>query len=375
MPDPIQTVIIKAVSFCNLGCTYCSAHCDGRLPRQVSPECVLTVFRELLEDRRIDSRCKVLWHGGEPTLYDPRNADRIMSELLRMGKELAVGFDFIMQTNGFSISPEWLRLIGKYGIGLGISCDGPEKIHDACRKTASRTGSYRNVAATIRTLSELKIPVSLLSVIDRRQAEDVDAFYDWAAGLNLPIKLNPRFSENMDPADFRNYYRFLRDFLCRYLRGDADFPVEPLSGMLRSMLRDSPAAECAYSGNCGRHILCIDHSDRLSACGRVADRGGCAHPVVAGRVVETVDKIGLQAENALRERFELRQCRSCEHFAHCHAGCSAYLDRGNVAFYCEAFRDFRDFMSGDALKLLKERLLRERESISAQLKRLGKHDG
>ena len=359
----VQSIIIKAVSICNLACTYCSAKCSEHLPQQVSPECVLAVFQELLDHHQICSPCKVIWHGGEPTLYDPEKADHIMSELVLMGKKQCVEFDFVMQTKGFSISPPWMRLIQNYKIGIGISCDGPEKIHDLCRKTMSKTGSYKNVMDTIRTFSNLKIPVSLLSVIDIRQAENVKGFYSWAAKMNLPIKLNPLFSDAMEAEDFSRYLNFLRGFLQCYLQDDADFSVEPLKGMFQSILNDSPARECAFSGNCGKHILCIDYSDRLSACGRINEKNGYSHPIAAGKIIETVKKIQSQAAAELKTRFSLMQCSTCSWFKICHAGCSAYLDQNNIVFYCKAIRDFWDFMNGDALRLLKKRLLKERELI------------
>lgn len=363
MPGEVQTIIIKAVSICNLACTYCSAKCSEHIPQQVSPDCVLLVFQELLDHHQISSHCKVIWHGGEPSLYDPEKADHIMSKLVLMGKKQSVEFDFVMQTNGFSISAAWMQLIQKYQIGIGISCDGPEEIHDSCRKTMSKTGSYKNVMNAIRTFSNMKIPVSLLSVIDMRQTENVNVFYRWAAKMNLPIKLNPLFSDNMAAEDFPRYFNFLRGFLQCYLQDDADFSVEPLKGMFQSILNDSPARACAFSGNCGKHILCIDYSDRLSACGRINERNGCSYPIASGKIIETVEKIQNQSAAELGNRFSLMQCRTCSWFKICHAGCSAYLNKNNIVFYCEAIRDFWNFMNGDALMLLKKRLLKERELI------------
>ena len=371
MTAPLQTIIIKAVSVCNLACAYCSARCGGQAPRQVRPESVLTVFGELLENRRIGHSCKVLWHGGEPTLYDPEKADHIMSRLIAAGKQQDVVFDFIMQTNGFSIPPAWLELIDKYRIRIGISCDGPAPMHDSCRKTAAGAGSYENVMKTVRSLTGMGIAVSLLCVIDRRQEESVDAFYAWAAEQKLPVKLNPRFSDDMSPADFRKYFDFLCGFLRCYLRGEADFPVEPLGGLLRAVLNDSPAGECSFSGNCGKHILCIDHLDRISACGRFSDQNRFVYPIAAGRVAETVDEIRARAGKLLEERFARMQCGKCGSFKFCHAGCSAYLDAGNIASYCEAGGNFRDFMNGEALRLLKSRLLKERGLLLSQAEQCG----
>ena len=369
MSATVQTIIIKSVSFCNLACTYCSAHCGEHIRQQVRPESVLTVFNELLEAGRIAPACKVLWHGGEPSLYDPQKADFIMSELALLGKKRCVKFDFSMQTNGFSISPAWMRLIRKYRIGIGISCDGPEAVHDLCRKTATETGSYKNVMETIQTFSKMKIPVSLLSVIDRRQAGHADSFYQWAAAQNRPIKLNPLFSENMGHADLEGYFDFLCSFLRYYFQGDADFSVEPLNGMILSVLNDSPAHECAFSGNCGKHILCINYSDKLSACGRITDRNEFVYPIISGKIIEIVDVIKEQANRALHARISRMQCTSCRYFKMCHAGCSAYLDQNSIRFYCESIRKFWGFMNGEALILLKERLLKERKALLPLLDR------
>lgn len=362
-PHCIHTVILKCVSICNLSCDYCSADCASHHFRTLDPDFVLVSFCKLLEENYISKRCKILWHGGEPTLFNAEKADKLMSEMIQCANRAGVKLAFIMQSNGFHIGDQWYKLIEKYRINMGISLDGPPEIHDLYRHTASGEGSYVNVIKNIDKLINSDNSVSLLSVIDHRHINKAELFFNWYSELKLPIKLNPYFSSDISKNEFQNYFEFLKEIFTISLNSDEDFSIEPLGSILRGILWDKTVPECNYSGNCGKGIICLDYDGQISICSRLSEEKECSLKINADMIHEQFIELSEVAAKKNQTRQELLNCNACQYFKLCHGGCSAYLNSKNAFSYCIAIKNFFRYIEEPGLILLKQRLLREKQKL------------
>lgn len=154
-------VIIKLVERCNLKCSYCYYYTDENSEVYGRPSLMGSdVLDNLLDfiDDAIDEvpvrRVVFGFHGGEPTLAKAEKA-RAFCELARERLSHKVEVLFALQTNGVHVSPAWLQLIEDERIGVGISIDGPEHLHDRYRVDHRDRGSYARVIETLGKLLPL----------------------------------------------------------------------------------------------------------------------------------------------------------------------------------------------------------------------------
>ena len=150
MTDAI--IILKIIDQCNINCSYCyyysrsAASLRKTKQRQISEK--LSFLAEHLMTSEIISKAErflLVLHGGEPLMVDPRIVEQFLD--LIVGKYPNAYFK--LQTNGIDVSDDWLRLISKHKISIGVSVDGPEEIHDKYRKDSRGRGTHsRAVSGT-----------------------------------------------------------------------------------------------------------------------------------------------------------------------------------------------------------------------------------
>jgi uncharacterized protein len=128
------------------------------------------VFELTLE--RIRGHCRftgqeyteIVFHGGEPFLIGAA----VFDEWCAMARARLAGITragFAIQTNGTLIDDEWIEVIRRHRIQIGISMDGPKAIHDVFRVDHAGRGSHAQVEQGIARLREARIPFGILCVI------------------------------------------------------------------------------------------------------------------------------------------------------------------------------------------------------------------
>lgn len=162
--DTLNRVELLVATDCNLRCRYCYAHGGnyGMHAEKMTPAAARTYLTNLLVGRyhRVQ---KVSFFGGEPTLCPDtiQAVCEFFSEHTKNGT-----FDempcFLMVSNGTLIDERMANLIHKYRIGVTISIDGPEEIHDLNRVDAAGNGSYARVVRGIELLNQVGSPPLLL---------------------------------------------------------------------------------------------------------------------------------------------------------------------------------------------------------------------
>jgi uncharacterized protein len=152
-------VVVKITERCNLACTYCYFFFkDDQSHALHSPVMSERTYRRLaeflgqgIEDLGLDT-VNIIFHGGEPLLMKPARF-RHLCETFRAA-DPHKKMRFAIQTNGVLISDEWIDLFEEFKIGVGISMDGPARIHDAYRVDHKGRGSHAQVVAGLRKVQE-----------------------------------------------------------------------------------------------------------------------------------------------------------------------------------------------------------------------------
>lgn len=174
MPTEIKGLVVKIVQRCNLNCSYCYMyqHADQSW-RQRPPFMSEEIFGQLLDrveeycDGRPGREMNLTFHGGEPMLIGAERFDRLVSMAVeRLKDRVSLG----MQTNGTLVDDEWIEVLKRHNLRVGVSLDGPPEIHDLSRVDHAGRGSYSEVVQGLRKLQENRVFSSVLTVINPGQS-------------------------------------------------------------------------------------------------------------------------------------------------------------------------------------------------------------
>ena len=158
---------------CNLDCRYCYY-----LPKQALLEQARSprMSDEMLE-RHIaqfiaaQSGDEVVfsWQGGEPTLLGLdffRQVVALQARYKRPGQRI----ENDLQTNGTLLDADWAVFLKTHRFLVGLSCDGPARLHDVYRVSKGGQPTHAKVVAAARLLRQHEIPFSVLCVVNRENA-------------------------------------------------------------------------------------------------------------------------------------------------------------------------------------------------------------
>jgi uncharacterized protein len=158
VPDAFSfDIVLKVAERCNLACKYCYYYFqkyDGNkntpfMSREVVDELPRYLARSL-DDLNI-AGFNVVLHGGEPLLMKKYDFDYLCTRI-REGLAGKVEVQFAIQTNGVLIDNEWIDIFHKHKISVGVSIDGPQHLHDQCRRDHTGRGSYDGAVRGLRLL-------------------------------------------------------------------------------------------------------------------------------------------------------------------------------------------------------------------------------
>ncbi len=165
---------------CNLECKYCYANMENKEKNTLSDETItkiLNILAPLYESILIE------FHGGEPLLC----WNKIEDVVIKYHK--VKNFYFGIQTNGTLLTQEVIDFIKKYSIRVGVSVDGPQKIHDRNRCYSNRRGSFHDARRGISLFQQNGVPFTTISVVEKPK-ECLEMFDFFIENRIEKIKLN-----------------------------------------------------------------------------------------------------------------------------------------------------------------------------------------
>jgi uncharacterized protein len=245
-------VSFKIAERCNLACDYCyfffngDSSSDDR-PAIVAKSTVRDVGRFLGDGAR-DLGIKavvIALHGGEPLMVGKRRFATFVETLMETISPHAT-LRFGIQTNGVLLDEEWLDLLARYSIRLGISIDGPKHIHDSVRTDHKGGGSYDRVVAALelaqahRAKRGLEEPGAIAVVHPGSSAREVYNHLVHELGLRRLDFLLPKDNwDNFDARKVQLVGDFYLDLLDCWLEDDdPTINIRTLKVMLAPFLTD-----------------------------------------------------------------------------------------------------------------------------------------
>jgi uncharacterized protein len=136
------------------------------MSRKTARQVAERIREHLFESSYLSPRpVPIVFHGGEPLMMKIEDLQRLI-ETFREVFEPDLKPLFGMQTNAMLVRDDYIELMNREGMQIGVSCDGPPAINDLFRVNHSGRGSGKKVEAALRKLSGQPCFKTILCVIN-----------------------------------------------------------------------------------------------------------------------------------------------------------------------------------------------------------------
>ncbi|MBB5048051.1 uncharacterized protein HNR60_002812 [Rhodopseudomonas rhenobacensis] len=172
-----RLLILQPTPFCNIDCGYCYLP-DRNDRHRMSFDIVEAAVRLVFQHELAAQDFTVVWHGAEPLVLPVswyRHAFAAASRGAPQGTVLA----HAMQTNATLINDEWCDFFLENSIRVGVSIDGPARLHDARRRTRSGKATHARVVEGIQLLQRKNVPFHVICVIGQQTLDAADELADF----------------------------------------------------------------------------------------------------------------------------------------------------------------------------------------------------
>jgi uncharacterized protein len=369
---------------CNLDCKYCFYLEKEKLfPAnenfKMSDEVLETYIRQYIEQQNVPE-VSFAWQGGEPTLLGVNFFRKVVALQKKYANAKSISNAF--QTNGTLLDDEWGGFLAESGFLVGLSIDGPAKLHDAYRVDKKGGATYERVIAGLRVLKKHKVEFNTLTVVNRVNSQKPLEVYRFlrdigsgfiqfiplverladaeAKKLGLDLATPPRADEEgqkrMPVTDWsvepKQYGEFLCTIFDEWVRRDVGRTfVQIFDVTLGNTLATlgSPHSQggglCVFSEKCGT-ALAMEHNGDVYACDHYVypqfKLGNVLNHSLGEMVASDFQrKFGHDKSDTLP-----RYCRECDVRGLCHGECPKHRfirtpdgDPG-LNYLCRAYKHF-----------------------------------
>ncbi len=122
------------------------------------------------------------WHGGEPTLLGVDYYRRVV-ELQQLHKSPGQRIVNGMQTNGTLLDETWCRFLAKEKFSIGISIDGPQRLHDLFRRIGSGKSCFSQCLRGYELLRQFGVSTEILCVVHAENVRFPREVYEFLKNL------------------------------------------------------------------------------------------------------------------------------------------------------------------------------------------------
>jgi uncharacterized protein len=306
------------------------------------------------------------WQGGEPTLL---GLD-FFRGVVKLQKEFGSGkkIENVLQTNGVLLDECWAEFLAQNAFLVGISIDGPRRMHDEYRIDKAGRPTYDRVAKAISLLKKHSVRFNTLTVVNRFNSTNAQTVYRFlksigseymqfiplverrarvprAGGLSL---VAPDFTEDADLTPCSVEANAFGSFLCtifdEWVRYDVGKHYIQIFEVALEIWYGLGASLCAFQETCGRTMA-------IESCG---DLYSCDHFVYPeyklGNVMNTsLRELAVSAKQrvfGIKKHQLPRDCRECDVRFACNGECPKHRflltpdGEPGINYLCSAYRRF-----------------------------------
>lgn len=276
---------------CNLDCKYCfyleKEKLFPKTHRWAMDPSVLESYVSQYIALQPSNEVQFAWQGGEPTLL---GVD-FFRKVVELQSKYADGKTIrnALQTNGTLLTEEWCRFLSEHKFLVGLSIDGPRKLHDHYRVDKGGAPTFDKVMRGLELLKKLQVDFNTLTVVNRfnsqypleiyRFLKEVGSGYmqfipivERRAAIpdkNGLVLIQPKFEDTAQVTDWsvepRKYGEFLARIFDEWVRRDVGrYFVQHFDVALESWMGLDPSL-CIFHTTCGS-AMAMEHNGDVYSC-------------------------------------------------------------------------------------------------------------
>lgn len=348
---------------CNLDCAYCFYTEKTGLFPLARPMDEAMLERYVCDHMAAQPGDEVTfyWQGGEPILLGLdyfRHVVALQRRHAPAGKRIAN----VLQTNGVLIDDAWAGFLAEHGFLVGLSLDGPRRLHDRHRRDHQGRSSFDAVLAALACLQRHGVAVNTLTVVHRDNSRHGREIYRFLKRLGVEVmqfiplveRLRPEGGLAPPPGPANDstatvapwsvppggYGAFLCEIFDDWVKTDVGrIFVQPFDIAL-ALWAGLPSPLCVFAETCG-DALALEHDGSVYACDHYV------YPEYRLGRLDEIPLVELAASPAQRafglaKRETLpTECRACPFLFACHGGCPKHrIAAGAANHLCPSYRRF-----------------------------------
>lgn len=357
---PAASILIKPASAnCNMDCQYCFYKCLSSNREEYSKGFMSEETLEKLIRNAItygEGLLTFAFQGGEPTLAGLDFFKKAVALQKEYGKEKPnLRIENTLQTNATLLDEEWCEFFRQENFLLGVSLDGPRKVHDDARLMGSHKPSFEIVMKNISLLKKFRVDFNILTVVTEELSHKASALYSFYKRNGFDyVQLIPCMDEeqrqsmsgghNPYAVKPQSYGRFLCEFFDLwyedFIRGDI-MDVRMFSN-LAQMSVGYPSEECGMCGHCNCYFV-VEGDGSVYPCDFY-----CMDEYKIGTVENGFQQ--LRETQIVRDFEEISyekspECEECEHYSLCRGGCRRFREpfiggKPQLNYLCPGYKMF-----------------------------------
>ena len=323
-------LLVKPYLGCNLNCKYCyeKEYRERKKPNPKKPKLEYDLEKVFKKMEEFKDYQQVL-HGGEPTMMGKEDVRKILMKMKELTGRSGI------QTNGFLIDDDFIKIFKECNTSVGVSYDGPGEL------SKFRPGSS-NLDKKVEKMVKEGLNVSMIMVISKANAGNNRIFKKLK---NYLLKLNKiRVCGRLNPCGAAPSFELEEKRLTEVYLDLAEF-------CLRHNLRWSPFVDIV-NGLQGKSRVCtftscdIFHTPSATVVVGDGSITNCMRTNEKEIILRHPAKYETRDEILRETPQEFSGCLNCQYFDACHGGCptqSIDNDWRNRSYLCPLYKALFQF--------------------------------
>jgi len=356
-------VLIKPIGpVCNIACEYCFYLGKEKLfsykkktDFRMSEDTLETFIKQYINGQPYGTtEVNFTWQGGEPTLRGIdfyKEVINFQNKYRRKGMKITNAF----QTNGILLNNDWAKFFKDNNFLVGISIDGPEKLHNRFRKDHSGAGTFSSVMKGLDTLKKYNVDFNTLTVVQSDNGDYPQEVYNFLKRIGstfmqfIPI-VEPEGKggvsyRTVSPQQWGNFLNTIFDL---WIKQDLGRIFVQHFETIVGIYAGYSSSLCVYSPVCGRAVL-LEHNGNLYSCDHFVFRENLLGNIHSTTLTNMVDS-DFQKSFGLNKIKSLPLiCKECPYLKLCYGGCPSNrlreISSGETGlnWVCEGYKMFYSY--------------------------------
>lgn len=352
----MNKIMIKpSSSNCNMQCEYCFYHSisEKRIHKSwgfMNFELLETIVRKALNE--VEDACTFAFQGGEPTLAGLDFYKKLV-EYEQKYNQKNIEINNAIQTNGLAIDEEWANFFAQNHFLVGISLDGPKKIHDLYRVDNQGEGTFQRIIKAIHLFDQHHVKYNILTVVTAQVASHIHKIYNFFKNKNF---IYLQFIPCLDPLDeapggdrfsltLEKYSYFLKTLFDLWyvdIMNDHIISIRYFDNLIQLLMGYPPEA-CGMLGHCNCQFI-IEANGGVYPCDfYVLDKWYLGN-IKEKSFIELL-KSPISFKFVETSKYIDPKCHNCPFFPMCMGGCRRWREpfidgKPCINILCSAYQDF-----------------------------------